>query len=122
MTNELAGKIAIVTGRASGLSYATVQKFIAAGAEVVIADLDGQRGEELAAARGDSARFERVDVADSEQMKDLITSNESSHKPSCRLVSPRSFASCGLVDSELIPISLRRRGAVAVSLLTEIAT
>ena len=74
MTDELAGKIAIVTGGASGLGYATVEKFIAEGAQVLIADLDDVRGEELAAACGDSARFERVDVADSGQMRDLIAS------------------------------------------------
>lgn len=74
MTNELAGKVAIVTGGASGLGYATVEKFIAEGARVVIADLDDEGGEKLAAACGDGARFERVDVADSGQMRDLIAS------------------------------------------------
>ncbi len=71
MIDELAGKVAIVTGGSSGLGYATVQKFVAAGAKVVIADLDRQRGEDLAAACGESARFQCVDVADAQQMSEL---------------------------------------------------
>ena len=71
--NELAGKVAIVTGGASGLGYATVKKFVAEGAQVVVADLDVERGEELAAECGENARFERVDVSDAEQISALIT-------------------------------------------------
>jgi NAD(P)-dependent dehydrogenase (short-subunit alcohol dehydrogenase family) len=71
--NELAGKVAIVTGGASGLGYATVKKFVAEGAQVVVADLDAERGEELAGDCGENARFERVDVSDAEQVSALIT-------------------------------------------------
>jgi NAD(P)-dependent dehydrogenase (short-subunit alcohol dehydrogenase family) len=70
--NELAGKVAIVTGGASGLGYATVEKFVHEGARVVIADLDVQSGAKLAAACGANARFERVDVADADQMRGLV--------------------------------------------------
>lgn len=73
MNDELAGKVAIVTGGASGLGRATVQRFVAAGARVLIADLDRQQGEELAAGSGGGARFQCTDVADAEQMTDLIT-------------------------------------------------
>ena len=72
MTNELAGKVAIVTGGASGLGYATAEKFAAEGARVLIADLDEERGAELAESCGENARFKRVDVADAEQMSELI--------------------------------------------------
>jgi len=68
----LAGKVAVVTGGSSGLGHATVQRFVAAGARVVIADLDAERGKDLAAACGDRARFHCVDVADAQQMSDLI--------------------------------------------------
>ncbi|MCW2749407.1 MAG: hypothetical protein JWR83_517, partial [Aeromicrobium sp.] len=68
--NELDGKIAIVTGGASGLGYGTVEKFVAVGARVVIADRDEERGEELAASLGEAAVFKRVDVADAGQVSD----------------------------------------------------
>ena len=72
MTDELADKVAVVTGGSSGLGQATVERFVAAGAKVVIADLDRERGEDLAAASGDSARFRCVDVTDAQQMSELI--------------------------------------------------
>lgn len=72
MTNELAGKVAIVTGGASGLGYATVEKFVAERAHVLIADLDEGNGTELAARCGPTTRFRRVDVADAEQVIGLV--------------------------------------------------
>jgi NAD(P)-dependent dehydrogenase (short-subunit alcohol dehydrogenase family) len=75
--NELAGKVAIVTGGASGLGYGTVEKFVAEGARVVIADRDEERGRELAAVCGEAAVFKRVDVADAEQVSDLIATTVS---------------------------------------------
>jgi len=72
MTNELAGKVAIVTGGASGLGYATVEKFVAEGARVVIADLDAEHGAKLAERCGPNARFERVDVSDADQVSALV--------------------------------------------------
>jgi NAD(P)-dependent dehydrogenase (short-subunit alcohol dehydrogenase family) len=40
---SLAGKVAVVTGGASGIGLATVRRFAAAGARVVIGDIDGDR-------------------------------------------------------------------------------
>jgi NAD(P)-dependent dehydrogenase (short-subunit alcohol dehydrogenase family) len=53
----------IVTGGASGLGEATVRDFHGKGANVVIADLNSERGEKLAAALGARAAFQRTDVA-----------------------------------------------------------
>jgi NAD(P)-dependent dehydrogenase (short-subunit alcohol dehydrogenase family) len=71
--NQLAGKVAIVTGGASGLGYATVAKFVAEGADVVIADVDREGGEQLAARCGTHARFRHVDVTDADQMCQLVS-------------------------------------------------
>lgn len=73
MGNELAGKVAIVTGGASGIGHATVEKFVAEGAQVVIADLDAEGGEKLAKECGHNARFARVDVSDADQVSGLIS-------------------------------------------------
>jgi len=53
----------IVTGGASGLGEATVRDFHGKGANVVIADLNSERGEKLAAELGARAAFQRTDVA-----------------------------------------------------------
>ncbi|WP_086618805.1 SDR family NAD(P)-dependent oxidoreductase [Erythrobacter tepidarius] len=59
---DLAGKVAIVTGCASGIGAATVRRFIADGAQVLGTDLDAERGAALCAEAG--ARFALQDVAD----------------------------------------------------------
>ncbi|GEK53142.1 3-hydroxyacyl-CoA dehydrogenase [Vreelandella venusta] len=52
----------LVTGGASGLGAATTRALHTAGARVVIADLNSERGESLAAELGDNAVFHRTDV------------------------------------------------------------
>ncbi|HTQ06362.1 MAG TPA: 3-hydroxyacyl-CoA dehydrogenase [Polyangiaceae bacterium] len=59
---QLKGSIFLVTGGSSGLGAATVRRFHAAGAQVVIADVEAERGERLAAELGDGVAFCKTDV------------------------------------------------------------
>jgi NAD(P)-dependent dehydrogenase (short-subunit alcohol dehydrogenase family) len=72
VVNELAGKVAIVTGGAAGIGRGIVQRFVAEGAAVVIADVDRDLGEELSAGLGPEAVFRRTDVSDPEQVGALV--------------------------------------------------
>jgi NAD(P)-dependent dehydrogenase (short-subunit alcohol dehydrogenase family) len=72
VVNELADKVAIVTGGALGIGRGIVEKFVAEGARVVIADVDTDKGEGLAAALGSAAFFQRTDVSDLEQVGALV--------------------------------------------------
>ena len=72
MSPLLENKVAIITGGAGGLGLATAELFIAHGARVVIADINAERGNELASALGSNAVFKHTDVADRQQMKDLV--------------------------------------------------
>jgi NAD(P)-dependent dehydrogenase (short-subunit alcohol dehydrogenase family) len=72
MGGELAGKVAIVTGGASGIGRATVELFVKEGANVVIADVDVEAGEELASTLGDAAGFRRTDVADADEVQAAV--------------------------------------------------
>ena len=72
LENELTGKVAIVTGSASGIGRATVEKLHEQGAAVVIADVDRAQGEDLADSLGDRATFHRTDVADPDQVSGLV--------------------------------------------------
>jgi len=62
--SRLAGRRTVITGAASGIGAATARLFVAEGASVVLADLEVERGEKLAAELGDRARFVPVDVAE----------------------------------------------------------
>ena len=72
MNRELAGKVAVVTGGASGIGRATVELFVAEGAMVVIADVNDDAGHALAAALGDAAVYCRTDVSDRAQQEAAV--------------------------------------------------
>ena len=62
---DLQGKVAIVTGGASGLGQATVEAYVARGAKVAIFDMNEERGNALVEQLGtDNAAFFSVNVAD----------------------------------------------------------
>ena len=62
------GISALVTGGASGLGLATVQRLHAAGAAVVLADLPDSDGEQVAAELGDTVQFVPADVRSPEDI------------------------------------------------------
>lgn len=68
----LENKVSIITGGASGLGRATAELFVAEGAQVVIADINVEQGEELAAQLGTQAVFKQIDVAIPAQMQELV--------------------------------------------------
>lgn len=56
--------VAIVTGGASGLGEATIQKLVESGAKAAILDFDAEKGQQLAAKLGDPVIFCKTDVTD----------------------------------------------------------
>ncbi len=69
---ELTDRVAIVTGGAGGIGRATAELLVVEGAKVVIADVDMDRGEAVAAHIGEDAAFKQTDVSDAEQVQDLV--------------------------------------------------
>lgn len=72
MPDLLLNKTAVITGGASGIGEATVRKFVTEGAKVLIADMQVDKGEALAAELGDSALFLRTDVCMEDQVAAAI--------------------------------------------------
>ena len=62
MTGRIEGKVGVITGGASGIGEGTARRFVAEGALIIIADLQRDRGEQLAAELGAAARFITTDV------------------------------------------------------------
>lgn len=76
-TNRLADKVAVITGGASGMGKATVLRFLAEGARVVVADFNDQSGAATlaeAADRGwaDRIRFIHTDVAQEQDIEAML--------------------------------------------------
>ena len=72
---KLDGKVAVITGAASGMGRATAIRFAKEGAAVVVADLNSQMGEETIveiAAAGGRAVFQHTDVSDDAAIKAMI--------------------------------------------------
>jgi NAD(P)-dependent dehydrogenase (short-subunit alcohol dehydrogenase family) len=66
------GKVAVVTGGASGMGEATVETFAREGARVVIADIQDEPGEALAARLGDSAAYVHTDVTEQDALEAVV--------------------------------------------------
>ncbi|WP_252258005.1 SDR family NAD(P)-dependent oxidoreductase [Erythrobacter aurantius] len=75
MTNRsrsIAGRVAIVTGAASGMGRATAKLFASEGAKVAVTDLDLAACEEVAAECGGNARAYALDVSDKDAIARVV--------------------------------------------------
>src|SRR5262245_23918257 len=76
MAGHVEGKVAIVTGGASGIGRATALTFAREGAKVVIADMNedgGQQTVHLITEKGGEAIFVRTDVSKAVEVQALIS-------------------------------------------------
>jgi NAD(P)-dependent dehydrogenase (short-subunit alcohol dehydrogenase family) len=76
--NRLNGKVAVITGSASGLGRACAERFAKEGAKVIVADIQEQAGETVAAALPNS-QFIQVDVSNPSSVETLIAKTMSDH-------------------------------------------
>jgi NAD(P)-dependent dehydrogenase (short-subunit alcohol dehydrogenase family) len=69
---DLTGKVALVTGAASGIGAATARRFVADGARVALADVNLEGAEAVAAELGDAAQAVLLDAADADSVRAAV--------------------------------------------------
>ena len=146
MAGRLQGRVALVTGAASGFGAGIARRFAGEGARVVVADIDDDAGrgvvEEIAASGG-AASYRHADVAVSGDVKDMVAHAQTafggldilvnnagwaySNRPSTDLEEAdfdRLFAtnvkSVYLATREAVPV-LRRQGGVMLNVASTAA-
>jgi NAD(P)-dependent dehydrogenase (short-subunit alcohol dehydrogenase family) len=75
MSGAFAGKVGLVTAAAAGIGAATAEAFAQQGARVMLADIDRERGETVAAAirsQGYDAQFQYADATNEADVQALI--------------------------------------------------
>ena len=95
---KLDGKIAIITGAASGMGIRHAEKFVEEGAKVVLADIAVEAGEKLAAELGANARFFKLNVASAEGWDEIVKFTEKEFGPINVLVNNAGIGIFKLMD------------------------
>ena len=99
MAERLKGKVALISGGASGIGAACAVAFVAEGASVMLGDIDADRGQPLAAGLG--ARFERLDVTRAADWRQAVAATETVFGRLDILVSNAGICSmAGLLDED----------------------
>ncbi|MDZ7782540.1 MAG: glucose 1-dehydrogenase [Halioglobus sp.] len=96
------GKVALVTGAASGMGRADAVLLAAEGARVVVADLNEADGQAVAESIGEHAVFMRLDVTDEDNWRDVIARTVEAFGRLDILVNNAGMIALGsVVDTEL---------------------
>jgi NAD(P)-dependent dehydrogenase (short-subunit alcohol dehydrogenase family) len=69
---KLAGRVAVITGGASGIGAASVRLFVQEGARVVIADIDDDAGPKLESALGSNVKYAKTDASRESDIRMVI--------------------------------------------------
>ena len=78
---KLDGKVAIITGGATGMGETHVRLFIEEGAKVVLTDINEEKGQALADELGETARFIKHDVTNEEGWQQVVAETEEQFGP-----------------------------------------
>jgi 2,5-dichloro-2,5-cyclohexadiene-1,4-diol dehydrogenase 1 len=118
MAGDLAGRVTVVTGGASGIGFAAAKKLADEGAILTIADLDVSSGEEAAmqlSSEGADVTFVRCDISDEADVEALIEGIVSKHGRLDGAVNNAGVPPVGLPLHEVATEDFERNVAVNVT-------
>ena len=72
MAGRLDGKVALITGAASGIGRATADLFVREGARVVAADIQDDKGARMVEEHGKALRYVRCDVMNEDEIRNAV--------------------------------------------------
>ena len=72
MAGRLEGKVAAITGAASGFGAGTTRRFVEEGCKVVMGDIQDDAGQALADELGDAALFVHCDVTKEDEVANMV--------------------------------------------------
>lgn len=99
MSGRVAGKVAVVTGAASGIGAASARRLAQEGARVVLTDIQEDQGTAVAGELGDAARFVPHDVTDSGVWEEVMDTAEEAFGPVTVLVNNAGISHFGATGS-----------------------
>ncbi len=105
---QLADRVAVITGGASGLGAATARLFASAGANVALWDLNVETGKSLAAELGRQGMFVPTDVTDSAAVQRALTQVQEHYGSLHIVINCAGIATAERVISRQGPLPLER--------------
>ena len=108
---RLDGKVAVITGGASGIGASTAERFIQEGAKVVLGDIQVDLGNKVADQLGDSADFFKCDVTSEDDMSGLIDFANDIIKPNIKMQSQLKEEAIFTENPNILKIALQTADA-----------
>lgn len=99
---RLDGKVALITGGASGIGAATARRFVAEGAKVMLADIQAEKAQALAAELGGAAASVTLDVTSDEAWTAAISAAQNRFGRLTTVVNSAGVSIPGDIETETL--------------------
>lgn len=99
---RLNGKVALITGGASGIGAATAKRFVELGARVILADSNGSKAAALAESLGPKARAQVLDVTDEASWVNAIAASQDAFGPLTTVINSAGVSVPAHIEAETL--------------------